>query len=172
MKRPSAAFASSASATDASAPANPGAAPAATVTLRTLRATPPLDLTLPATPLTTSVLELKQRVAAELNLGNAQQVRLLHNKKPCSDAKTVADVAGERATAVELSVMVMGGGAGREKDESPAPAAQGASGAAVMGEKGFWDDLGGFLEQRVRDPEVARKALRLFEEAWREKGHA
>ena len=155
-------------------PANPGAAPAATVTLRTLRGTPPLDLALPATPLTTSILELKARVAAELGIAEAQ-VRILHNKKPCADAKTVKDVlGGEAAKAVELSVMVMGA-AGKEKEAeapAPAPAAQGESGAGVMEGKGFWEDLGGFLEQRVKDAEVARKARRLFEEAWREKGQS
>ena len=50
-----------------------------------------------------------------------------------------------------------------------APVAQGKSGAEVLVEKEFWDDLQGFLMQRVRDQTVAESAAKIFEDAWKEK---
>ena len=41
------------------------------------------------------------------------------------------------------------------------------SGQAVVEKSGFWDDLQGFLEQRVRSSEEAAKLRGVFEKAWR-----
>jgi hypothetical protein len=36
-----------------------------------------------------------------------------------------------------------------------------------MGSGEFWEDLGVFLEQRTGSQEVAQRAVKIFEEAWK-----
>jgi hypothetical protein len=43
----------------------------------------------------------------------------------------------------------------------------GPSGVEVLKEAGFWDDLQGFLEQRLRDEGEAGRLRKVFEEAWK-----
>ncbi|KAI4155449.1 MAG: hypothetical protein LQ340_000995, partial [Diploschistes diacapsis] len=173
----------------------PGSEPAASISLKSLR-NPPLDLSLPAQPLSTSILDLKRRVAQELGLRGVDKVRLLYRKKPWPDSKSVKDVLGDDAPSaggVEFSVMVMGGApaagtptADEKRAEAPpemakedvemgdapvAPVAPGEkSGLEVLGENEFWADLKGFLELRVKDSAVADKAVTIFQAAWNEKG--
>ena len=167
----------------------PGSDPAVSVSLKSLR-NPPLDVTLPAQPLTTSMLDLKQTVAEKIGAKNTDKIRLLYKKKPCTDSKTIKDVIGEETLKeVEFAVMVLGGtGAVAEEEKTKdgeaqedkedvamadapiAPVAQGKSGAEVLAETEFWDDLRGFLMQRVRDQAVAESATKIFEDAWKEKG--
>lgn len=74
----------------------------------------------------------------------------------------------------EFSVMVIGGG--------PVPAggpesAEGGDGAKVkqqrktgkefLSTEEFWEDLGKFLEQRLKDKGDSEDVLRLFRSAWR-----
>jgi hypothetical protein len=47
-----------------------------------------------------------------------------------------------------------------------APVAQGLSGEGVLATGEFWEDLRGFLQQRVRDEAVAGEALGVFKGAW------
>lgn len=175
MTRPSGSSSSSA----------PGSSPGLTVTLKSLR-NPPLDLSLPGQPLTTSVLELKQKVATELGTEGTDKIRILYRKKPCADSKSVKDVVGDEGGKgpVDFSVMVMGWVAKEKEADTEkevatggdttmvdaAPVAQGESGASVMQAKEFWADLRHFLEQRVRDSQVAERAVELFEQVWKEKG--
>lgn len=53
--------------------------------------------------------------------------------------------------------------------DAPPPAVQpgGASGASVLETPDFWDDLQGFLAQRIRSEEDAAKVRGVFEAAWR-----
>ena len=160
-------------------PAAPGSAPAMTVVLRSLK-NPPLDMSLPAQPLTTSVLELKQKVASELGLDSVDKIRVLHKKKPAVDSKSIKDIMGEdQGKTLELNVMIMGGMPEKSSDppktsidaEMPdAPVAQGESGSPVMQSAEFWSDLQGFLMQRVRDQAVAERAAKMFAEVWKERG--
>ncbi len=53
---------------------------------------------------------------------------------------------------------------GIEKVSSPA---QGPSGAAVLAQKEFWDDLQGFLEQRLKNESEAVRWRTVFEAAWK-----
>ena len=154
----------------------PGSDPAITVSLKSLK-NPPLDLAVPAQPLTTSVLELKQKVVETLQIAGTDKVRLLYKKKPCSDSKSLKDLLGEDTpTTVEFSVMVIGGIPEKSVEPSEggkadgAPAAIGETGTTVMASTEFWNDLRGFLEQRVKDQGVAKKAALLFEEVWKERG--
>lgn len=153
-----------------------------TISLKSSR-NPVLGLTLPDTDLGTSVLDLKERVAKELKMENTQKVRLLYNKKPCSDSKTVKEVVGDEipSSDVEFGVMVMGytasnvqegtSAAGTAKVESEekteSPVAQGPSGQEVLGGEEFWTDLRGFLVQRIRDEGKAGEVFDAFKGSWK-----
>ncbi|KAL8773870.1 MAG: hypothetical protein Q9209_001300 [Squamulea sp. 1 TL-2023] len=166
-----------------------------TITLRSLKS-PPLNLPLPSQSFSTSIFELKQRVAKELQRENTDGIKLLYQRKPCSDAKTVKEVIGDegaKSGEVELGVMVVGGAAsapaagaeskkevgekgeedvkmgGVEEGKSEVPAAQGPSGEEVLGSAEFWDDLKGWLMQRVRDEGKAEEAWSLFKRGWDER---
>lgn len=113
------------------------------------------------------MLQLKQRVAQEVGLGSVEKIRLLWRKKPVGDVKTLKEISGSEGggRGLEFGVMVLGGVP--EKSAEPvAPVAQGESGVQVLRTEVFWEDLRGFLEQRVRDRKVAAEASRLFREAW------
>ena len=169
----------------------PGSTPSLTVSLKSLR-NPPLDLSFSAQAATTSVLELKQKVAAAIGTPGTEKIRLLYRKKPCADSKSIKDLVGDEdgVREIEFSVMVMGGTtAAVEKEEEAAkgeeqvggegdvqmedaPVTQGESGTMVMDRAEFWEDLKEFLEQRVRDPETAEQATRTFQQAWKGRGAA
>ncbi|KAK0634536.1 cell-cycle control medial ring component [Bombardia bombarda] len=89
------------------------------VSVRSLR-NPPLDISLPA-PLpvaTTSALDVKAAVAAQTGIP-LDKIKLLYNKKPAADSKTLKDLLAQPAggevdssvKSIEFSVMVMGGAA-------------------------------------------------------------
>ena len=174
-----------------SKPAAPGSAPTLTVSLRSIR-NPPLDISLSSQPLTTSVLDLKQAVAENIGNTSTEKIRLLYKKKPCSDSKSLKDVVGDEVPPggeAEFSVMIMGGATTEEKPDSSAaispdvvmggtgsqeqqtnddaPVAQGVSGKGVLDTEEFWNDLLGFLMQRIRDHGVAEQALESFKGAWK-----
>lgn len=164
-----------------------------TITLKPLRPTPSLPPSFPATPLSTSIYALKERIAADLpgKTTTAEDIKLLYARKPASDAKTVAEVVGageddvlaggkgeEGEMEVEFGVMVMGGGGGagtggegREGEGEGGggggiSVAQGVSGEEVLSGDAFWDDLRGWLMQRVRDEAVAGEAWGVFKRGW------
>ena len=177
-----------------SKPTAPGSLPTVTVTLKSLR-NPQIDVSLTSQPLSTNVLDLKQITAEKANaVGGAEKIRLLYNKKPCADTKTLKDVVGEGVVAgqeVDFTVMIIGaapsaGGAPPEAEkvedvvmegvgtegkgnEEVVPVAQGSSGKEVLDSEKFWDDLKGFLIQRVRDEDVAGAVWGTFRESWKAK---
>jgi len=92
-------------------------------------------------------------------------------------------LAGADATEIEFSVMIMGGAAtlaaaaeakaaGQKRPaseavaETEAPVAQGLSGTPVLETEQFWEDLKGFLQQRIRDEKAAEELLGRFRGAW------
>lgn len=101
---------------------------------------------------------------------------MLYKKKPCSDSKTVKEVLGDEDVVkeVEFSIMVIGGATasqdGPTRDVAKGPVAQGASGDEVLRSEAFWDDLKGFLVQRIRDEGKAAELWETFRNGWREKG--
>lgn len=131
---------------------------------------PPLDVTLSALSLNTSILNLKESLSAKEGIP-IEKIRVLYNKKPVGDAKVLKDVVGEEDTKAEFSIMIMGGAAsvknvGTPEKEAEAPVAQGASGLESLASEEFWGDLGGFLVQRLRDEEQGNKVYELFKKAW------
>ena len=150
----------------------PGQEASINITLRSIR-NPPIDITLPGQPVSISVLDLKHALSEKARIP-ADKIRLLYKKKPCSDAKAVKDLVPTGEKEAEFSVMVIGGG--------PVPAggpesAEGGDGAKVkqqrktgkefLSTEEFWEDLGKFLEQRLKDKGDSEDVLKLFRSAWR-----
>ncbi len=137
---------------------------------------PVMSLSLPRTDLGTSVLQLKEKVAKELRMEGTDKVRVLYKKKPVGDIKTVKELVGEEDVGgeVELGVMVMGykEDTGKDEDETmkdvDAPVAQGLSGDEVLVSEKFWDDLKGWLLQRIRDEGKAGEVFDAFRGSWKE----
>ncbi|KAK4205625.1 cell-cycle control medial ring component [Triangularia verruculosa] len=156
---------------------------------------PPLSITLPS-PLqitTTSILDIKNQISTQTGIP-LPKIKLLHQKKPAQDSKTLKDIlAGDNTKdELEFGLMIIGGAASvpaqpppqqqQQQEEKPEPekmeidqqpeqtnpvAAPGQiSGRDVLTTEEFWDDLGGFLEQRVKDEGVAREAVEKFKLAW------
>ncbi|KAJ1327945.1 Blt1 N-terminal domain-containing protein [Microdochium nivale] len=158
----------------------PGSERSYTVQLTSAR-NPPLEVILPAQSLNTSVLDLKIAIAEKTSLG-LDKIKLLYNKKPVADSKILKDILGveaaETAMKVEFGIMVMGGAAALAAAEAAksaastaatggAEVAQGPSGDEVLETAEFWDDLRGFLLQRVRDETAAGNLADTFQAAWR-----
>ena len=156
----------------------PGSTPALTINLKSLR-NPPLSLALTSQSLSTTIYELKVEVAKHIapNGGAIENVRILYKKKPCVDSKTVKEVIGDENIGrdVEFSVMVVGGAAKGDEPENAQtnkvpPVAQGPSGEEVTESEEFWDDLKGFLVQRIKDEGKAGELWARSREAWKKKG--
>lgn len=149
----------------------PGSERSLTVTLKSLR-NPPLDIKLSSQPLNTSVLDLKQKVAEETGVP-LDKIKLLYKKKPVVDSKVLKELVGDdEGTSVEFSVMVLGGAAAAAKKPEQAPTAdvaQGPSGSEVLQTSEFWDDLKGFLLQRIRDEKEAGELFDTFHSAYKSK---
>ncbi|KAK8130060.1 hypothetical protein PG999_002440 [Apiospora kogelbergensis] len=130
----------------------PGSERSFTVVIKSLR-NPPLDLKLTSQTPNTSMLDLKAAVAAELAGGVApEKIKLLYKKKPVVDSKVLKELAEEGGpTTLEFSVM-------------------GTSGSETLQSPEFWDDLKGFLLQRIRDEKEATKVFDTFQTAWKAKG--
>lgn len=132
----------------------------------------------------TSIYDLKSSYSTSTSIP-AAKIKILYKKKPVPDSKTVAEVIGEDAGAeVEFGVMVIGGataGAGSavsppavapsEADKglaagTTAPAAQGPSGKEIVATDTFWEDLEGFVLQRIRDENEGKRLVGVFKSAW------
>lgn len=145
----------------------PGQERSLTISLKSLR-NPPLDIVLKSQSLLTSVLDLKTAVSTQSSIP-IDKIRILHKKKPVGDAKVLKDLVSGEETTLEFSVMVIGG-AGSVKMEGDvlltAPVAQGPRGAEILNTDEFWDDLKGFLTQRLKDQGEGEKIYGLFRKAW------
>ena len=145
------------------------------------------------------MLDLKDRVARELRLPQGvEKVRVLYARKPVgADTRTVKEVLGgdeglkelggkaiKGEVAVEFGIMVMGWKGGDEG--SPAPQVERAAGTGAGADtagkdtadamdvdekegEDFWEDLKGFLLQRVKDEGRATQMVETFREAWKGK---
>ena len=148
------------------------------VTLKSSR-NPVLSLSLPSTDLGSTVLDFKQKVASNLKLEATEKIRILYNKKPAGDVKTLKELVGDAplqaGQEIELGVMVMGykeAEVAKTEDSTMANAdgdssvAQGPSGEEVLSAEEFWTDLKGFLLQRIRDEGKAGEVFDKFRGSW------
>ncbi|KAL6832426.1 cell-cycle control medial ring component domain-containing protein [Trichoderma camerunense] len=158
----------------------PGSERSIDITLKSLR-NPPLDITLPATPLSTSILDVKAAVNAQTRIP-VEKMKLLLNKRPVADTKVLKELlAKESDRTIDFSVMVIGGaaaipppadekpaGEAMETTDEPVATAQ-ADAAAVEAElesDAFWADLSGFLQQRLKAQDKAEELSSLFRSSW------
>ncbi|KAL6801857.1 cell-cycle control medial ring component domain-containing protein [Trichoderma sp. SZMC 28012] len=158
----------------------PGSERSISITLKSLR-NPPLDITLPATPLSTSILDVKAAVNAQTRIP-VEKMKLLLNKRPVADTKVLKELlAKESDRTIDFSVMVIGGAAAippEEKKESAGeamettdePVATAQADAAVVEAElesdAFWADLSGFLQQRLKAQDKAEELSSLFRSSW------
>lgn len=102
-------------------------------------------VTIPDTTLDTTIHDLKTQYAEKTGV-QQDKIKLLLNKKPAADLKTLKDLGVSGDKDVELSVMLMGGGSGTPGVQSPAieksdptvsspPAVAPSSTAATGGDK-------------------------------------
>ncbi len=140
---------------------------------------PVMSLSLPSTDVGTSVLALKEKVAKELRIEGTDRIRVLYKRKPAGDVKTVKEVIGEEDVGqeVDFGVMVMGykEDATKKDEDMPMkdaeePVAQGPSEEEVLIGEEFWNDLRGFLVQRLRDEGKAGEVFDNFRASWERSG--
>jgi ubiquitin-like protein 4 len=99
--------------------------------------------------------------------GAPDQVKTPAEAVPVTDAAPTA----EAREPVEVNATPM---EGVEKGSSPpvstAVEGSGPSGVGILKQKEFWDDLQGFLEQRLKDEGEAGRLRKVFEGTWRAGG--
>ncbi|KAL7822512.1 cell-cycle control medial ring component domain-containing protein [Trichoderma gracile] len=166
----------------------PGAEPSIPVHLKSLR-NPPLDISLPPLPLSTSVIDLKAAVQTQTRIP-VDKMKLLLNKRPVADSKVLKELlASEKDKSIEFSVMVIGGAAAIPPPSSPSEGQgekktttgdamdtdEGKVSTAQADEKtveaelesdAFWADLSGFLQQRLKAQAKAEELASLFRSSW------
>jgi len=137
-----------------------------TITLKSLRS-PPLSLTLPSQSPSTSIIDLKSAVSKEVKAKSIDGIKILYNKKPCADSKTVRDVLGEEEVPAEMEfgVMIMGGVAAAEVEGKGAE-----GGDEVLESEEFWGDLKGFLSQSLKDEGKAEELAGMWRQSYKGKG--
>ncbi|KAJ5948058.1 hypothetical protein N7466_001073 [Penicillium verhagenii] len=166
----------------------PGSSKSITIHVKSAR-NPVLEFSLPNSPLsTTTVQDLRdavgQRVTdAQGNPVALEKIKILCNKKPVAGTgKTVAEILEAEPSMlvggkeVEFKVMIIGGAKTIDLSEAqPATAAHegsvpkpaiGPSGAEVVRTEAFWNDLQGYLEQRLKDKNEADRLSTLFRDAY------
>lgn len=149
----------------------PGQERSITVHVKSLR-NPPIDVKLTSQPLATSVLDLKSSVSEKTRVP-VDKMRLLHRKKPVPDSKVLKDLVEGEEPAIEFSVMVIGGAAAikpaEEESTPPAVAGNEPTGERALETPEFWEDLKGFLMQRLKDEKQAELLSQTWKSEWEEK---
>lgn len=182
----------------AAPPATPSAKPSSsssatlTITLKPLRASatgPNAVVVKDQTP-DSSIYDVKAACAAQAGY-TTEKVKILWERKPVSDSKTVKEVVGEAAAPgaeVEMGVMFMGQptqaparGSGesspvpvaeeqgtdrRESVYEDASSAQAGHGEAALESKEFWDELQGFVSQKLHNESLTTKVMQGFRQSY------
>jgi len=168
----------------------PGSSKSITVRVKSAR-NPFLDFAISNAPLsTTSVQDIRDAVRGRVTDAQGGQVplekiKILYKRKPVTGTgKTLAEVLADEPAIlaggkeVEIGVMIIGGAQAVEssvaqpevaekRDESPPKPAVGPSGEEVLRTDAFWDDLQGYLEQRLKDEDEAKRLRSVFKNAWK-----
>ncbi|KAF2208763.1 hypothetical protein CERZMDRAFT_48744 [Cercospora zeae-maydis SCOH1-5] len=142
-----------------------------TATLKPMKAGE--TVTIPDVALDTTIFEIKSQYAAKISIPQ-DKIKVLLNKKPAADLKTLKDLGVDND--VELSIMIMGGSGATPRAQSPAVSSPSAfapppkeadanSTAGILQTEEFWTDLQGFLSQRLRDEQEGGRLATVFREA-------
>ncbi|KAJ5398302.1 hypothetical protein N7509_006415 [Penicillium cosmopolitanum] len=165
----------------------PGSSKSINVRVKSAR-NPALEFIIPNAPIsTTTVQDLRDAVRGRVTdaQGNPvalDKIKVLYHRKPVSGTgKTVAEILVDEpemlagGKEVEFGVMIIGGAKtidvaesqpGEEtRDVSPPKAAVGPSGPELLETEAFWDDLQGYLQQRLKDEQEALRLRILFKNA-------
>ncbi|EPS35011.1 hypothetical protein PDE_09976 [Penicillium oxalicum 114-2] len=165
----------------------PGASKSITIKVKSAR-NPALEFSLPNAPiLTTTVQDIKDAVRERVSdaHGNPvalEKIKILYRRKPVpGTGKTVAEMLADEPEVlaggkeVEFGTMIIGGAKAIDAVEPPSEVVEeqdipkpavGPSGAEILKTDAFWTDLQGFLEQRLKDSEEAKRLAVLFKSAW------
>ena len=159
------------------------------MTLSPLRKTSdsPAPVQLHAQP-RTSIYDLKVQLGVQTGY-SPEKLKILWERKPVTDSKTLQEVVGKESGSVDLAVMYTGVPTATPQTAGQAtavssttvtetatpdkmqvdetPVAQGQSGQDVLDGSQFWDDLQDFVLQRVRNEAASKEAIRLFQQAWK-----
>lgn len=145
----------------------PGQERSLNVTLKSLR-NPPLEISLTSQPLGTSILSLKEAIETQTSIPSSK-VRILYQKKPVPDSKVLKDIIGDDESGrIEFSVMIIGGAAAlkpKEGEEIEPKILTAVTGKDALNTDVFWEDLNGFLNQRLKDEQAATRCIGLFRKA-------
>jgi len=131
------------------------------VTVKTMRK-PQSTATLQPMKASTPIAVVKQQAATEFGIPS-DKIKLLYNKKPVTDSKTIQDVAGD-STDAEFTAMLLGGAIPVEKNQ---PTEAVVAEASLLDTSEFWEDLRGFLLQRLKNETEAETAFSIFEKSWK-----
>ncbi|KAL2358091.1 cell-cycle control medial ring component [Cryomyces antarcticus] len=157
-------------------PASSAAPPTTSVTLNPMRAAAAQPVTLASQALSTSIHAIKTLYAAQTGT-SVDKIKLLLHKKPCADSKTLKELLpdgdADAARALEFGVMLLGGAgfaaakahAEPKPNAADVPVTQGATGGEALQSEAFWEDLKGFLVQRLRDEAEGERVAGLFRKA-------
>ena len=153
----------------------PDSAPAKiTANIKSIR--PASTLTLPALDPATSIHSLKAQFAEKSGIGTTiEKIKILYNKKPVADSKTLAECAEGGSTEVDFSVMVVGGtpggitpggtASGSEKKDPMEDVRSKISSAELLKSEEFWADLKGWLGMRLKDSGEGDRLAGIFRNA-------
>ena len=139
-----------------------------TANLRSLR--PASLLTLSSLDPSTSIHALKTQFANKSGTGaTVDKIKILFNKKPVADSKTLAECA-EGSVDVDFNVMVVGGTPGgtaaTSEDKNPMESATSKiSRVDLLASEEFWTDLKGWLGMKLKDDGEGERVLGIFRNA-------
>lgn len=155
------------------------------VTLSPLRRTSdsPAPITINASS-RTSIYDLKTHLGARSGYA-PDKLKILWQRKPVTDSKTLKEVVGQDVGDVDMAVMYSGpptehiavaqsadkeaADAIHRMDVDETPITQSESGEAVLNTDRFWTDLQDFVVDRVKNESVGKDAVALWKQAWKSK---
>lgn len=166
----------------------PGSSKSITVKVKSARNLA-MEFSIPNAPLaTTTVQDLRDAVRGRVvdtqsNPVPLDKIKVLYQRKPVSGTgKTIAEILADEPAMlaggkeVEFGIMILGGA--KTIDTSNVDSATSApettatespektSSTDELRNESFWDDLQGFLEQRLKDEGEAKQLRTLFKNAW------
>lgn len=166
----------------------PGSSKSITVKVKSAR-NPAMEFAIPNAPLaTTTVQDLRDAVRGRVvdtqsNPVPLDKIKVLYQRKPVSGTgKTIAEILADEPAMlaggkeVEFGIMILGGAktidtsnvdsAASAQETTATESPTKSSSTDELRNESFWDDLQGFLGQRLKDEGEAKQLRTLFKNAW------